>query len=519
MPDKSETIEIEALVKDPRDRLSENSRVLVIYTGGTIGSAPIDWDDPESPEIVYPWAKLQESVKALAEMPFAIDAISFKEPLDSSNVGPKEWRTMAEIIKEYYAEYVGFVIAHGTDTMVYTASALSFILANLAKPVVITGSQIPALKKVRNDAQQNLITSLLIANYEYSKIPCVPEVCIFFRDKLIRGNRSKKMNASGFSAFDSLNYPALATVGDDIDVDVEFTKNGETQDEFHIQPILNTNVLSLDIFPGLQNSPELYKAILGWEGMKGLVLKTYGAGNIPTDKNFMAELQKTVDRGVIVVNVTQCPEGDVQQGLYETSAVLEDMGVISGQDITHEAALCKLMNILGDDDIPDKTKKLRFAENLAGEQACSIYTTVLSAESMKISCLEDGEPKFRINSTEIKGFVENRTRIKRCLLRFVGAKIDGLVGANDESKEKLLLQVFVNMSRHAEADMNSATFGGKFLKSKMAIPQTYTFDLVHTARTQLKQNSTFDVYVGPHDGVKGTFSWERLELTLFVEDE
>lgn len=513
-------VSVKEVILDTRERINgitDISRVLVIYTGGTIGSAPKDWNDPESPEIVYPWEKLRDSVKALGEMPFYVDAISFENPLDSANVGPKEWRTMAEIIKNNYNKYVGFVIAHGTDTMVYTASALSFILQNLTKPVVITGSQIPALLKVRNDAQQNLITSLLIANYKYSKIECVPEVCIFFRDKLIRGNRSKKINASGFNAFDSLNYPTLGMAGDDIDINYEYVKNKKTSEEFHLQPVLSTDVMTLDIFPGLQYNPDLYKAMLGWEKMRGLVLKTYGAGNIPTDKNFVDELQRTIKRDVIVVNVTQCPKGDVQQGLYETSSVLQDIGVISGQDMTHEAALCKLMNILGDEDIPDvPSKKERFEISLAGEQECSMYTTEISSEPLKISCLENGTSKYRTNSLKIKGFPEDKSRIKRCLLRFVGARIDELIGVKLDSDEKLLLKIFVNSSRQAEADIASSTFAGMYVKSKMNVPQTYTFDLVHTARTQLKSESTFNVYVEPHNGIKGSISWERLELTLFV---
>src|SRR6185436_9650775 len=177
--------------------------------------------------------------------------------------------------------YVGFVIVHGTDTMVYTASALSFILQDLDKPVVITGSQIPALYKVRNDAEQNLITALLIAQHRYSKLQSVPEVSIFFRDRLIRGNRSKKLNASGYTAFDSLNYPPLGTAGDLIAIDRSVIREPSTAG-FKIQPELDTNVVMFDVFPGLQENPELYTALLGSDHIKGVVLKTYGAGNVPT---------------------------------------------------------------------------------------------------------------------------------------------------------------------------------------------------------------------------------------------
>ena len=498
-------------------KFASNGAVLVIYSGGTIGSAPRDRNDPESPEIVYPWSDLQEAVSGLQRISFRVDAISFVEPLDSANVGPKHWQAMAETIEKYYDQYTGFVVAHGTDTMVYTASALSFILQNLGKPVIITGSQIPALDKVRNDAEQNLITSLLIANHLYSKIPCVPEVCIFFRDKLVRGCRSKKLNASGYGAFDSPNYELLGTVGDQIDINEKFIKSMPTS-TFQIQPDLNTNVVTLDIFPGMQENKSLYSAILDPEKFKGIVLKTYGAGNIPTDpSSFGAAIKKAVDDGAIVMNVTQCVEGDVQQGLYDTSAVLQDMGVISGQDITTEAALCKMMNVLGDEDMRSLTERKKLiSRNLAGEQSCSMSTTSIDLDSHNLGTKNGNKKRYRSPKVAIQGFHGDGGLVDRCLIRFVGAKVE-VPDAKEVFDRKLYIQIYLNLAARTEPEKSLANFAGAYLKSVDNDKQTFTFDIAQTARKELRTESIISVNVVA-DGHDGTFSWDRLEMTLFTRD-
>lgn len=499
-----------SIITDPRPDLNGNEdRVLVVYSGGTIGSAPRDLLDPESPEVVFPWEDLQESVSGLGRVPFPVDAISFKEPLDSANVGPRHWKAIAEIIEEFHDQYVGFVIAHGTDTMVYTASALSFILQNLDKPVVITGSQIPALNKVRNDAEQNLITALLIAQYKYSKLQCVPEVSIFFRDRLIRGNRSKKLNASGYSAFDSLNYPPLGVAGDVIAIDRNAVRPAPKAG-FQIQPELNTNVVMFDVFPGLQDNPELYTALLGSPHIEGVVLKTYGAGNVPTKpEEFLDAIRDAVDADKIVINVTQCVAGDVKQGLYDTSAVLENMGVISGQDITPEAALCKLMNVLGDGDLSFAAKKARMCHNLAGEQNYSMYTTVIDSESRRIDTRKGEEGRYRSASVIINGFSSDDSTIEKCLIRFIGATVS--------EAEKVRVKIFLNLAAKAQPIDTLSVFAGQYVKSHLESEQTFTFDVAQTARRELKPESTFTVYVEPL-GEQGVLSWKRLELTLFLSE-
>jgi L-asparaginase len=506
-----DTVSVGELVRDSRELKTKLDKVLVIYTGGTIGSASRDLDDPESPEVVYPWEDLKKAVRGLSDIPFHVDAISFKDPLDSANVGPRHWRTMAHIIEQYYTQYAGFVIAHGTDTMVYTASALSFILENLEKPVIITGSQIPALKKIRNDAEQNLITSLLIANHEFARIPVVPEVAVFFRDKLIRGSRCKKVDASGYRAFDSPNYPLLGFAGDRIDIHEEVVRKPDKSAGFQIQPMLNTDVIVIDIFPGFQDNTKLISDMLGNEAVKGVVLKTYGAGNIPTTPaDLLGEIKKAVDRGVFVINVTQCMKGDVQQGLYDTSAVLQDAGVISGQDITPEAALCKLMNVIGNPILDHDQKRKSICQNMAGEQRYSMYDTTIDATPAKVDSAAGFGGRYR--STGVAINVALKDRIQRALIRFCGAEISGA--------EKLLLKLFINLPPAASPDEGKPTFAGSYKKSRDVNheKQTFTFDIVRTVSNVLRDINTVTVYAEPTENGHGVFSWESLEMTLFAED-
>lgn len=509
----SDVIDQSLIIDDRTSVHAENGKVLVVYSGGTIGSAPRDISDPESPEIVYPWKDLLGAVSGLQRMPFPVDAISFRPPLDSANVGPRHWKAIAEVIEQFHDDYVGFVIAHGTDTMVYTASALSFILQDLDKPVVITGSQIPALYKVRNDAEQNLITALLIAQHRYSRLPCVPEVCIFFRDRLIRGNRSKKLNASGYSAFDSLNYPALGTAGDVIAIDRNAIRQ-TPEGSFKIQPQLNTNVVMFDVFPGLQDNPDLYTALLGSSHVQGVVLRTYGAGNVLTEPvEFLDAIRNAVDTDKIVINVTQCVEGDVKQGLYDTSAVLQDMGVISGQDITPEAALCKLMNVLGDADLSSlEARKALMSRNLAGEQKYSMYTTVMDSGSQQLDTRKGEDGRYRSASVTINGFPgdHNLHSIEKCLVRFIGARVS--------EAGKVLIKIFLNLAPKAQPDEARPVFAGQYVKSYDECDRTFTFDIAHTARKELKAGSTLTVYVEPCLEGQGALSWRRLELTLFVSE-
>jgi len=333
--------------------------ILVIYTGGTIGM----FKDIETGSLrPFNFDELYNYMPSLELFDFKIDSYSFDPIIDSANISPNYWIKLVEVISENYEKYDGFVILHGTDTMSYTASALSFMLDNLNKPVVITGSQLP-LGMVRTDGRDNFITSLEIAGAKSDDIPMIPEVCIYFENQLFRGNRTHKFNAENFDAFKSVNYPALADVG----VYIKYREQNILKPKFKrlkINTKLDNNIVVLRLFPGI--CPKTVKAILSIDGIKGVILETYGAGNAPTEEWFLNELRAALNAGILIVNVSQCRGGSVEMGKYETSLDLADMGLINGKDITVEAALTKMMMILGLDISKEEAKKL-MEKNLKGE--------------------------------------------------------------------------------------------------------------------------------------------------------
>ncbi len=337
------------------------NKVLIIYTGGTIGMLPKEKDNPLSPLVPGKWNELQEFVPALKQLP--VDIVLYEmDVIDSSDMHPDYWIDIARVIRDNYDDYSGFVILHGTDTMTYTAAALSFLLENLDKPVIITGSQI-SISKARNDAVQNLVSSIMLSAPKSFGLPVIPEVCVFFNNKLFRGNRTRKISSSAYEGFDTPNYNVLAEAGGHIKVNERFIRE-PSKEGFFIHENLEKNVMLVEIFPGI--TAKALRNIFNLPELKGIVLKTYGAGNAPTDQKFIREIEDVVKWGLMIVNITQCLHGMVNMERYEAGAELSRRGVISGADMTPEAALVKMMFLLGQGyDI--ETTKDEMQKDLRGE--------------------------------------------------------------------------------------------------------------------------------------------------------
>lgn len=336
-------------------------RVLIIYTGGTIGMMENPVTHAHEP---LNFAHLKSHVPELELLNVSYGTVQFDPPLDSSNVNPSHWERIARIIVDHYDQYEGFVVLHGTDTMAYTASALSYMLENLSKPVVLTGSQLP-IGVLRTDGKENLITAIEIAAaHDRIGLPMVPEVCIYFQSALLRGNRSKKFNAEVFNAFRSPNYPAIAEIGVHINYAHHYIRYTAERAPLKPHYTMSSDVTVLKLFPGITQST--VDAILATPGLRGVVLESFGTGNAMTDDWFIASLKAAVDRGVVVVNVSQCLGGAVEMARYDAGNRMAQIGVIGAADMTFEATLTKLMFLLGQGYDSEQVKVLMNTP-LAGE--------------------------------------------------------------------------------------------------------------------------------------------------------
>ena len=341
--------------------MNNRPRILIIYTGGTIGMIQ---DAKTQALIPFDFSHIYDQVPRLAFYDIEIDTFAFENPIDSSDMHPQDWKQIAEKVYEHYYNYDGFVVLHGTDTMAYTASALSFMFENLSKPIILTGSQLP-LGIARTDGRNNIINAVeMAAAKRQDDSPIIPEVCICFENQLYRGNRTHKNDAEDFDAFASPNYPALANVGVSIKYNYDSIAKMPTK-EMQLSTKMDSNIAVLKLHPGI--NPAVVEAILSVNGLKGIILETYGAGNSCKSAWFLDLLSESIQRGMFVLNVTQCKGGGrVNAGRYESSFLLQKIGVISGNDVNTESAIAKMMYLLGNKSQSEIIKTL-LGSSLRGE--------------------------------------------------------------------------------------------------------------------------------------------------------
>lgn len=327
------------------------AKLFIIYTGGTIGMAV---DEATGALVPMGFQEIRHHIPEIAKLGYTFDMHAFHPPIDSSDMAPAIWVELANIIYKHYTEYDGFVILHGSDTMAFTASALSFMLDNLSKPVILTGAQLP-IGEIRTDAKENIITAMEIAAARKNGKALVPEVCIYFDYYLFRGNRTKKYNTEKFEAFNSLNYPPLAEAGINIQY---YSRNilPHPSQPLSIHTRLNDNIAVLKMFPGIA-SPAV-ETVLQTPALRAVILEAFGNGNTITAPWFITCLEKAIRRNIIILDRTQCDGGAVELGRYATSAQLSAIGVVSGHDLTFEAAVTKLMVLLGQELPVEKVKQL-----------------------------------------------------------------------------------------------------------------------------------------------------------------
>ncbi|MEZ3519203.1 MAG: asparaginase [Muribaculaceae bacterium] len=341
-------------------------RILIIYTGGTIGMI----ENAETRALEpFNFDHLIENVPKIKLLDIEIESVEFSNPIDSSSMNPLHWQSIAKVIEDNYTKFDGFVVLHGTDTMAYTASALSFMLENLDKPVIITGSQLP-IGDVRTDGEENLITALQVASArDTDGSAMVREVAILFEDFLWRGNRSTKHSSDNFCAFSSNNFPALASFGLGIHFNRDVLRRHKPEGKLKVHYKFDTNVMVMDLFPGIQEN--VVRHMFNTPGIRGIVLKSFGSGNGPSDPWFISALSEAISRGIVIINISQCSNGSVMPGLYSAGLGISQAGVISGHDLTAEASITKLMHLLGTEESAERVVEL-MSRSLCGEMTTAM---------------------------------------------------------------------------------------------------------------------------------------------------
>lgn len=493
--------------------LSDGEGVFIIYTGGTIGSVPKDKNDPLSPlapasldqimEFIPNYNKSDRTI-LIAQQRINLGLYSWSEPIDSSNIKFEDWIQMAHVIKANYNNYEGFVILHGTDTLSYTASALSFMLENLNKPIIVTGAQKP-ISQIRSDAVQNFVISIEIAAAKSLGGTIVPEVCVFFRDELYRGCRTTKLSASSYNAFGSPNFPPLGRVGERIVIDR--LESGGSAQALHIIDTLEPNIVAMTIFPGM--SLQIFNNMLNVEGLRGIIMQTYGSGNAPSTPDFLDAIDKIITSGRIILNITQCKSGEVELGLYDVSAGLLPRGVISGMDMTPEAALTKMSVILGSEqDIEIAADEMQM--NLKGEQRLSIFNLHFPSGSVGMAETLIVRPSRAM----VHGLNRYQsTKLQRAILQLMGLQIPG------EKKGRIELKAYIDLPDANEQTQEEGNphFLGRSLKrwtGNTGVENVF-FTVTEQARMFVdnQHNNTLSIInLG-----SSPFSWQKLNLAFFAD--
>jgi len=339
------------------------SKILIIYTGGTIGMI----QDPETGVLMpFAYEELLKQVPEIKRFDYDISSVAFDPPVDSSNMVPEKWIELACLIEANFDQYDGFVVLHGTDTMSFTASALSFMLENLTKPIVFTGSLLP-LNYVRTDGRKNFVSAVEIAALKKDGKPAIPEVVIFSEYKILRANRATKTSTELFEAFKSEHHPVLGRAGVHVKISYHLVRYPENWDAtLIVHKSLDTRIAILKIFPGIHES--VVSSLLGVANLKAIVLETFGSGNAPRQQWFLNQIEEAIKRGIIVYNVSQCISGSVDMDKYETGVKLSQMGVLSGSDITTESAVAKLMFLLGQ-NVNKNDMEMLLKRNMRGEMS------------------------------------------------------------------------------------------------------------------------------------------------------